>query len=116
MQVRPLVRSARWLLPLALIAATPVWGAGEIAPVKLKNGALCQVQKHDAFEGETHRCYFSPKRFGKRDFSARNARAMYVISELGPDCDEIEILADGTSEAVASDGGELKQVTVHCDN
>lgn len=104
----------RMCLVLPLLAAGPALSAADAGPVKLKNGARCQEQKVDPFEGETHRCYFSPHRVGKHDFSTRNARAMYVISEIGPDCDEIEILADSPSETVASDGGELKQVSVHC--
>lgn len=104
----------RMCLVLPLLAAGPALSGAEAAPVKLKNGAHCQEHKVEPIEGETHRCYFSPHRVGKHDFSTRNARAMYVISEIGPDCDEIEILSDSQSETVASDGSELKQVTVHC--
>lgn len=111
MQCRVLIRAC---CVLPLLAAGPALSAVEAAPVKLRQGVHCQEQKVEPFEGETHRCYFSPHRFGKRDFSTRNGRAMYVISVLGPDCDEIEILGDGQSEAIASDGSELKQVTVHC--
>jgi hypothetical protein len=94
------------LLPLALVHA-----ADGAAP-KLRNGVLCQKQTVDAYEGETHRCYFSPHKFGKRDFSTRNGRAQYIASELR--CDEVEILGDGRSPLTAPDGGELKQVSVHC--
>lgn len=110
-------RRLRILLPsltLALLAAAPLQARSESDPVKLRDGVSCAEQKVDAFEGETHRCYFSPQRFGKRDFTSRNGRAMYVITELGPDCDEIEILGDGDSQRVATDGGALRQVSVHC--
>ncbi len=107
---RAMIRMCCLVLPL--LAAGPALSGTD--RVKLKNGALCQEQKVEPFEGATYRCYFSPHRVGKHDFSTRNARAMYVISEIGPDCDEIEILADSQSETVASDGSELRQVTVHC--
>lgn len=109
----------RVLLPslsLALLAAAPLQARSEADPVKLRDGVSCAKQKENAYEGETHRCYFSPQRFGKRDFTTRNGRTMHVITLLGADCDEIEILGDGKSERTASDGGELRQVSVHCEN
>lgn len=109
---------ARVLLPtlsLALIAAAPLQARSEADPIKLRNGVACSDEPADAYEGETHRCYFSPQKFGKYDFSTRNGRTMHVITLLGPDCDEIEILGDGKSERTGSDGGELRQVSVHCE-
>ena len=103
-------------LSLACFAAAPLQARSESDPVKLRDGVVCAEQKTDAFEGETHRCYFSPQRFGKRDFSTRNGRTMHVITLLGPDCDEIEILGDGKSDRRAPDGSELRQVSVHCEH
>ena len=103
-------------LSLATFAAAPLQARSESDPVKLRDGVVCAEQKTDAYEGETHCCYFSPERFGKRDFSTRNGRTMHVITLLGPDRDEIEILGDGKSERVATDGGELRQVSVHCED
>jgi hypothetical protein len=84
--------------------------------LKLKEGVQCQSEPDDAYEGETHRCYFSPQHFGKRDFTTRNGRATYVVTTLGADCDEIEILGDASSPLTAPGGGEIKQVSVRCVN
>jgi hypothetical protein len=109
------VRVLSMTLSLAVLVAAPVQARSDTDAIKLRDGVVCAEQKTDAFEGETHRCYFSPQRFGRRDFTTRNGRTMHVITLLGPDCDEIEILGDGKSERVAADGGELRQVSVHCE-
>lgn len=102
-------------LLLAVLGMTPVLVSASAPEVKLKDGVQCKSKPDDAYEGETHRCYFSPQKFGKRDFSTRNGRATYVFSTIGQDCDEVEILGDGNSPHAAPDGGELKQVSVHCE-
>lgn len=112
MSLRNAMLAALCLAPLMLASGSAA--AQDTAPVKLKNGVLCQEQQEDAFEGETHRCYFLPQQVGKRNFATRNGRAQYIVSALAPDCDEIEILGDGTSTRVGPDGSELKQVSVHC--
>ena len=102
------------LLVLAF-CAVPVLASASTATIKLKDGVHCVHKPDDAFEGETHRCYFSPQKFGKNDFSTRNSRAVYVLSTIGEKCDEVEILGDGNATLTAPDGGELRQVSVHCD-
>jgi hypothetical protein len=102
------------VLPLLLFSAGIGFAADAGGPVELKDGAFCQEQNVEPFEGETHRCYFSPRRHGERDFSKRNGRAQYVATVLGPVCREIEILGDGPSERVSTDGTELAQLSVHC--
>lgn len=116
MSSRLRVRVLLSTLSLALIAAAPLQARSEADPIKLRNGVVCSDEPADAYDGETHRCYFSPQKFGRHDFSTRNGRTMHVITLLGPDCDEIEILGDGKSERTASDGGELRQVSVHCED
>lgn len=100
---------------LAGVTLAPGLTAASLPEIRLKDGVQCQSKPRDAYEGETHRCYFSPQRHGKRDFSTRNGRATYVFSTIGQDCDEVEILGDGNSPHPAPDGGELKQVSVHCE-
>ena len=110
-------RVARFSLPallVVLVAASPALVWAKTHDLKLKEGVQCQQEPEDAYEGETHRCYFSPSRFGKRDFTTRNGRATYVVTTLGPDCDEIEILGDANAPLTLPGGGEIKQVSVRC--
>jgi hypothetical protein len=102
-------------LVLLSLAGSPALLAASTPEVKLKDGVQCTAKPDDAYEGETHRCYFAPEKFGKRDFSTRNGRATYVFSTIGQDCDEVEILGDGNSTLTSPGGGELKQVSVHCE-
>ena len=76
-----------------------------------RKGAQCQAIRGDSAAGETHECFFLPQAFGKRDFSRRNGRAQYVFSELGPDCEEIEILGDSARPHAEH---ELRRVGLRC--
>ena len=101
-----------WLVALLVVAA-PASGAEKIPA--LKGGADCAKSKPALHEGETHRCYFDPKVKKQWDFGARNGRAQYLFSKLGPDCDVMEILAD---EAVADSpdpAAPLRRVSVLCE-
>jgi len=82
-------------------------------PIKLKRGAACLADSPEGATDATHRCFFSEGRFGRRDFTSRGARAEYVFTELGPDCEEVEILAD--EEFVQPDQSEtLRRVSIIC--
>lgn len=101
------------LLAALLLVSAPAFGAEKIPA--LKDGADCARSKAPAKEGETHRCYFDPTVRDKWDFSARNGRAQYLFSKLGPECDVMEILAD---EAVADSpdpAAPLRRVSVLCE-
>ena len=102
-------------LPLALlllVSAPP--GAAEKTP-PLRDGADCARRKPPLHEGETHRCYFDPKVKQKWDFGARNGRAQYLFSKLGPDCDVMEILADEPVADSPDPAAPLRRVSVLCE-
>lgn len=102
------------LLPAAAAIAvdTPETAAAE--PVKVPSrGYLCVKTKPVPASGETHGCYFVPDVVGSHDFSARNARVLQVITELGPHCNDVEIL-DETAHPAANGGKELRRVSVAC--
>jgi hypothetical protein len=98
---------------LALLASAPVVAQAEAESVQLREGASCKRNKTATDAGETHRCFFAPRAFGKRDFSKPNGRAQYVFSTLGPDCKEIELLGDEPFEAT---GGKetLQRMSIAC--
>jgi hypothetical protein len=104
----------RLLVPVLILSggllAAPVAAAPE--KVKLRDGATCVSNSAPADDGETHRCFFEPRVFGRRDFSAANGRAFYVFSELGHRCNEIEILADDAY--TDRDGRDLRRVSARC--
>ena len=80
---------------------------------RLKNGVSCVASDVDASAGETHHCFFAPTSVRGHDFANRNERAGYVVTELGPNCDEIEILSD--REYQPGDGAApLRRVGVAC--
>ena len=89
------------LLPLAAAAAP-------------KNGVECTKSKTPKHEGETHACVFEPVVRGARDFGSRNGRAEYVFTELGPECDEMEILADEAVAESPDPAKPLRRVSVLC--
>lgn len=77
-------------------------------------GVVCTADEDAGMPEATHSCWFTPSRFGSRDYSVRMSRDMQVITELGPKCGEIEILAD---EAYAREGEaepSLRRVRVKC--
>jgi hypothetical protein len=98
------------LILSACLLAAPVVASPE--KVKLRDGAVCLRNAAPAENGETHRCFFQPGMFGRRDFTAANGRAFYVFSELGKECDEIEILAD--EDYVTGDGQNVRRVGALC--
>lgn len=110
-------RATPFALGLLLIAgALPAVAAAASTEaserVALRQGVLCRASSEAMNEGETHACFFSPTKVGRHDFSSRNARAGYVVTELGPNCGEIEIL--GESEVPQDDGNSLRRVSVLC--
>jgi len=90
---------------LAVLAAAPA------DPVALRDGVDCAASDTPRHEGETHRCLFEPRAFGKRDYSTANGRAEQVFTTLGPDCGAIEILADEDDAQVPG----RKRVSVLCE-
>ena len=100
-------------LAILLLAAAPAFAA-ETVPA-LKNGADCAKSTSPAKEGETHRCYFDPTVKQKWDFGARNGRAQYLFSKLGPDCDVMEILADEPVADSPDPAAPLRRVSVLCE-
>lgn len=96
-------------LPLfVLLAAT-----APDASVVLKDGVHCAASEAPRHPGETHRCLFEPKAFGKRDYAMANGRAEQVFTLLGPDCEALEILAD---EEVAGAAPPRRRVSVLCED
>ena len=89
------------LLPLAAAAAP-------------KDGVECTKSKSPKHEGETHACVFEPVVRGARDFGSRNGRAEYVFTALGPDCEEMEILADEPVAESPDPAKPLRRVSVLC--
>jgi hypothetical protein len=77
-----------------------------------EDGVECHAHPEPLASGETHWCDFVPRQVGRRDFSKPNARAGYVVSVLGPDCEAIEIL--GEEDATGADGSVLRRVHVLC--
>ena len=51
---------------------------------------------------------------GARDFGSRNGRAEYVFTALGPDCEEMEILADEAVAESPDPAKPLRRVSVLC--
>lgn len=85
-------------------------------PVKLKDGVVCIAGTAALASGETHRCYFVPRKVGKRDFSDFNGRAGYIISTLGADCEEMEIFGEETVTQPDKPDEMLQRVSVRCHN
>jgi hypothetical protein len=100
---------------ILLISPIAIFASGSAdAAIKLKQGAHCDEHAAATDTGATHTCYFDPAHSGKRDFSSGNGRAEYIFTELGPDCEEIEILADEDYSAPDGRAVALKRVRVVC--
>ena len=100
-----------WLI--ALMFTAPAFAAD--APPVLRDGADCARSKSPSRDGETHRCYFDTTVKEKWDFGARNGRAQYLFSKLGPDCDVMEILADEAVAESPDPAKPLRRVSVLCE-
>jgi hypothetical protein len=107
-------------LLLLLLAASGSVAAGSTGPMQDEGavaipraGAVCKANRKAQESGETHRCFFTPKAFGARDFSTANGRAFFVFSELGHACKDIEILSDAPY-AGAEDTQPVQRVGVSC--
>lgn len=97
---------------LLLFSATPGVVIANAEQPQLNRGVDCDKTR-DAEDGATHLCYFDPTVRDRFDFSSRNGRAGYVVSELGPYCDELDILADQDHLHQGQPSG-LRVVRVQC--
>ena len=106
-------RLALFLATLAAASLVPAADAARKPRNALaEDGVECHAHPEPLASGETHWCDFVPGQFGRRDFSKPNARAGYVVSLLGPDCEAIEIL--GEEDATGEDGTALRRMHVLC--
>jgi len=83
-------------------------------PTLAETGVECHAHADPQASGETHWCEFRQELVDGRDFSRRNSRASYVVSQLGPDCEEIEILDEEDTIREDLPGTTLRRVSVAC--
>lgn len=77
-------------------------------------GVVCIESAEAAEPGETHSCYFRPVQVGDKDYSVRATRSMQVVTSMGQDCDELEILNDLPWSRDGEAEPSLRRVHVKC--